>query len=307
MNDFHRRTFLKGSLAAAATAASGFSTGSTASATSTSIDFDSALHPGEIIDVNVYLNRWPFSRSRYDDPNALADKLRSHGVVQAWAGSYEGLFHKDMTGVNQRLTDECRKHDDSLFMPFGTVNPKLPGWEEDLRRCAEDYRMRGIRVHPGYQNYTLEDPVFAHLLRLAAEYHLIVQVVCWMEDERHHNPRMIVPTVDASPLPDLVDGIPGLQVMMLNTFRNPGAAIFDKLAKVDRISMDIAMLELIAGLGIFIDQVPLDRIVFGSYMPYFSIEANLLKFVESDIPEDQARAIRLDNAQHVLKRACSEH
>lgn len=153
-----------------------------------------------------------------------------------------------MTGVNERLNEQCRKQDGSLFLPFGTVNPKLPGWEKDLQRCAEEYKMPGIRVHPGYQNYTLDDPAFAEMLRLAAEHRLILQIACWMEDERHHNPRMIVPTVDASPVADLVDGIPGLHVIMLNTFRNPGAAVFDKLAKVDRISVDVAMLELIAGL-----------------------------------------------------------
>jgi hypothetical protein len=298
-----RRNFLKGSLVTAATAASVLSPDAVTGETETSVDLNSILRPGEIIDTNVYLSRWPFSRSRYDDPVMLADKLRSHGVIQAWAGSYEGIFHKDISGVNERLIEVCHKQADGLFAPFGTVNPKLPGWEEDLRRCAEDYKMAGIRVHPGYQNYTLDDPAFAELLRLAAGYRMIVQVVCWMEDERHHNPQMIIPTVDASPLPELVARIPGLHVVMLNTFRNPGAAIFDKLAKVDRIMMDIAMLELIAGLGVFIDQVPLDRIVFGSYMPYFYVEANLLKFAESNVPDDQARAIRAGNARRLLRRA----
>jgi len=64
-----------------------------------------------------------------------------------------------------------------------------------------------------------------------------------------------------------------------------------------------AMLEIIEGLRVFLKQVPLDRVVFGSYMPYFYIEASLLKFRESDGPEEQARAIRVDNARRILRRA----
>jgi len=303
VKSLHRRSFLKGSLATAATAASVLSSDRLTGQTTKSIDLDSVLRPGEIIDTNVYLGQWPFSRNRYDDPAVLADKLRSHGVVQAWSGSYEGMLHKDIRGVNERLTEQCRQQSDGLFVPFGTVNPMLPGWQEDLRRCAEDYEMPGLRVHPGYQNYTLDNPAVAEMLRLAAEHRLIVQVVCWMEDERHHNPRMLVPTLDASPLAELVAAIPDLHVVVLNTFRNPGAAVFDKLAKVDRIRMDIAILEIIAGLGVFIDQMPLDRIVFGSYMPYFCMEANLLKFAESNVPDHQARAIRIGNARRLLNRA----
>jgi predicted TIM-barrel fold metal-dependent hydrolase len=300
VNSLHRRKFLQGSLAVAATAASGLTTDRVMAQNAPANVPESVLRPGEIVDTNVYLSQWPFSRSPYDDPAVLADKLRSHGVVQAWAGSYEGLFHKDITGVNQRLAELCRAQGDNLFVPFGTVNPKLPCWQEDLRRCAEDFKMPGIRVHPGYQHYTLDDPDFAELLRRAAAHQLIVQVVCWMEDERRHNPQMIVPTVDASPLPDLVADIAGLHVVMLNTFLNPEASIFGKLAKVDRISMDIALIELIAGLGVLLERVALDRIMFGSYMPCFYLEANLLKFAESNIPERQARAIRYENARRLL-------
>jgi predicted TIM-barrel fold metal-dependent hydrolase len=294
-----RRTFLTGSLTAAATA--GLATQVSAQPALPQYEPGSVFCPGEIIDTNVYLFRWPFSHSRYEDPETLVKTLRSHGVVQAWAGSYEGLFHKDISGVNQRLVAQCQAHGGGLLIPFGTVNPNLPGWQEDLRRCAEEYRMPGIRVHPGYQNYTLDDPVFAELLRRAAAHRLLVQVVCWMEDERHHNPQMIVPTVDPSPLAALVSDIPGLQVMVLNAFRNPGTAVFDRLVQLERISMDIAMLELIQGLNVFLKQVPLERIVFGSYLPYFYIEANLLKLQESELSAAQSQAIRIDNARRILR------
>src|SRR4051794_24592483 len=102
------------------------------------------------IDTNVYLFRWPFRRVRGDELPDFVERLRRHGVTEAWAGSLEGLMHRDVEGVNQRLVDVCRQVDRPRLVPFGTVNPTLPDWEEDVRRCAEKFRMPGIRLHPAY-------------------------------------------------------------------------------------------------------------------------------------------------------------
>jgi hypothetical protein len=59
--------------------------------------------------------------------------------------------------------EACQANNAEILLPFGTVNPALPDWEEDLRRCQEKYRMPGIRLYPSYHNYTLQTPEVARL------------------------------------------------------------------------------------------------------------------------------------------------
>jgi hypothetical protein len=264
-----------------------------------------AAQPGgeerlSLTDVNVSLGRWPMRRLPCDEPERLVAKLRSRGVTQAWVSSFHGLLQKDLGAVNARLAEDCRRHGRGLLLPFGSINPKQRGWEQDLQRCADVHRMRGVRLHPNYHGYRLDDPGFARLLKLATDHRLIVQLALVMEDERTMHPLLRVEPVDPAPLAELVRQTPGLRLVLINALRTQRGESLRKLIQAGDVSVEISMLEGVGGLCNLLEQLPVDRILFGSHAPLFYFEAAELKLSESPLAREQRRAITHENAKRLL-------
>ncbi len=255
------------------------------------------------IDVNANLSRWPFRRTPCDELPRLVETYRKHGVTQAWVGSLDGLFHRDMAGVNLRLAEACRQERGVELVPFGSVNPMLPDWQDDLRRCAEQHRMPGIRLHPNYHGYRLDEPVFAQVLDLAARRGLIVQLAIRMDDPRVQPPLMRVPDVDAKPLAELVKARPGLRLVLLNSLATIGGALLAPLAAAGNIWFEIAMKEGVAGVAQLVHAVSAQRVLFGSHLPLFPLESAMLKIQEAGLDNACRLAIEHRNAQQLLRPA----
>jgi predicted TIM-barrel fold metal-dependent hydrolase len=257
-----------------------------------------------MIDVNVWLARWPFRRLPDDEPAALVRRLRRLGVTEAWAGSLDALLHHDLADVNARLVAMCRAHGAGLLHAFGAVNPLLPDWREDLRRCHEEHRMTGIRLHPNYHGYTLEHPPLAELLNEAARRKLIVQIALKMQDERTLHPLLKgLPATDPAPLIGPPAGPARPPVVLLNALGTLRGGPLKKLLATGGIWVDIAMLEGAAGLERLISEVGSERLLFGSHAPLFYAEAAHLKLKESVLTPEQGEAIRQGNARRLRSRS----
>ena len=253
-----------------------------------------------MIDVNVNLSRWPCRRLVGDEAEGLVANLRRRNVTQAWAGTFDGLLHKDLSGANERLAGDCKRYGPDLLVPFGSVNPKLPDWQEDLRRCHEELKMPGIRLHPNYHGYELKDSTFAELSHLAAARRMIIQVAVRMEDERTQHPLMRVAAVDISPLADVIKREQGLRVVVLNWNPLDELETAQKLASTGRVWFDISMVESVGGVARLAQAISIQHVLFGSHYPLFYFESALLKVREAGFAEPEARAVLEDNARRLL-------
>lgn len=252
-----------------------------------------------IVDTNVWLSRWPFRHLPHHEPAALAAMLRRQGVVEAWVGSFDGLLHRDIAAANQRLVNECRAAGGELFAPFGTINPRLPDWQEDLRRCHEEHQMPGIRLSPGYHGYRLDEAEFAALLAEAARRALIVELVVSLEDQRTQHPLLRAGPVDTAPLADVVRGLPDLRLVLLGA---PGVMkpdLMEQVSSAGQVYFEIATQEGLGGVAKLIERVTLDRVLFGSASPLFYFESAKLKLQESELTGEQLGRICGGNARRL--------
>lgn len=252
-----------------------------------------------LIDTNISLGTWPFRSHRLASTPALVEKLRAHGVTQAWTGSFDAILHKDIESVNARLTDECGRHATGFLVPIGAINPTLPGWEDDLQRCAETHKMPGIRLHPNYHGYKLSDAVFERVLRLATERGLFVQIAVIMEEERTIHPLVNVAPVDTAPLLDVLKAAPQARVQLLNAFRTVKGEAVLKLAAAG-VRFEIAMLEGVNGIANLLEKLPLECLCFGSHAPFFYFESAKLKLQESELGDQQRKKVCADSARRVM-------
>ena len=255
-----------------------------------------------IVDTNVSLSRWPFRRLPDDEPAALVARLRRHGVVQAWAGSFDGILHRDLAGVNARLASECRAYGDGLLLPFGSVNPRLPDWREDLRRCHEEHRMTGIRLHPNYHGYDLRDPGFAEVLSLAAARGLVVELALRMEDERTQHPLVRVAPVDPAPLPVLIGREPKLRLVILHWKDLLRGDLIRRLSAAGEVYFEISTLDGLGNFTRLLEDVSVERVLFGSNFPLFNFESALFKAREAGLSEAQRKAVFEGNARRLPGR-----
>jgi predicted TIM-barrel fold metal-dependent hydrolase len=289
---FDRRDILNMAVAASAAPA----------AFGTPVTADDESPPLHIIDTNVSLFQWPFRRMPLDRTDVLVAKLRSLGVVQAWAGSFEGLLHRDVAGVNQRLAAACEEHAD--LIPIGTINPASPGWNDDLDRCITEHNMPGIRLHPNYHRYSLTDARFTELLSLATDAGLLVQITVAMEDTRTQHSLVRVPDVDLGPLSSRNGLVRGARVQILNARLQP--AELKTLSSNVGIFFDTARVDGTDGVPSLLNSVPRGRVLFGSHAPFLIPEAALIRVHESGrLDQSSLAAVLSGNARSVLGESTS--
>ena len=261
-----------------------------------------------IIDCNVHLFDWPFRKLKYAKTEALINKLRQHRITQAWAANFDAVLNKQLDPSNRRLAEECRTHGNGMLIPVGGVNPAWSDWDEDLRRCHEQYRMPGVRLYPAYHGYPLDHPEFARLLAEAAKRGLLVQIVLRLEDERVHHFATNIPPITVNPLADVLKKVPTANVQLINS---AGPLLGNNVAALVRdtqVTFDIAACEGNGGVGRLLEgknpsyrgAIPVERLVFGSHAPFFPCESALLKLFESPLTLEQLEKLMNANARRLI-------
>ena len=172
-----------------------------------------------------------------------------------------------------------------------------------MRRCQEDLRFPGIRLHPQYHGYTLGDARFARLLQLAAASGLVVQLVAWMEDEQH---RWLSPQdveVDLKKLPPVVAKVSNLKLVIANCGTSIGTLGFRDASPKNRYYYDFGRLNYGSELRKTVTRRSADRFVFGSGGPLHDSARTRLILSNADLNADELKMIGTGNATKLLGKS----
>lgn len=285
----NRRNLLCLSVASATLPLAGSTT-----AVSQGVDADSY----KIIDTNITLFHWPFRRLPLDEVELLVEKMRSLGIDQAWASSFEAILHRDITSVNRRLVDACRKY--PAIVPIGAIHLDLPDWESDLRLCLFTHKMPGVRLYPNYHGYTLDDSRFLRLVQICAVAGRLIQISTSLEDPRTQHSSVRAADVDLSPLTKLFKEVPTARIQLLN--HRPGANSAKLLGHLPGLYFETARIESTDGVPQWYKQIPQGHLMFGTHAPFLVPEAALIRVHESGQLDDTGlRNILGENALRLIE------
>ena len=99
----------------------------------------------------------------------LRREFKKEGIDGAWIMTTDGLLNNPARH-NDLLAEGVREHRD-FFIPFCTVSPhdKLSDSLLELERCSHKLKMRGLKLHPWLQAFSLTHPNVVPILRKAGE------------------------------------------------------------------------------------------------------------------------------------------
>jgi predicted TIM-barrel fold metal-dependent hydrolase len=246
------------------------------------------------IDVHASLGFWPFQVFPDVSPSVLERRFASEGVREAWVSPVEAILAPDPAPWNRRLFGRLKRW--SCLRPVGGVNPMLANWRETLAECLAQPGLRAVKVFPSYHGYPADDPALGELAdRLAAAGRpLLLQVR--VDDERNQHPLLRVAGVDPEAILRLALGHPRARVACLGLALGQVCTL---LPKAPNLWADLAFAEAFETLRRLLQDVPAERLLFGSHTPHFELRSAELKVALADVPAAVRRQVGAGNARRL--------
>jgi len=250
-----------------------------------------------LIDINTYIGHWPFRRLRHNTAVALVRQMDRHDIDRAVVASIHGAFYKNAHAANEELSAETRPYRDRLI-PYATLNPTYPGWEEDLQRCAGELGMSGIRLYPQYHGYHLTDAPALDLIDAATELGWPVQVPMRLVDRRQRHAWDLAEDLAPSDFEAIIALRPKAKWMILSSSGLDGARMPQDASFLIGISrLDAVLRRSIQGL---LETAGPQHVAFGTGMPFKMATPALLKMKVLDASPEIVERIAWRNAAEML-------
>jgi len=249
------------------------------------------------VDVNCCFGHWPF-RKLYK--NSFADLIgihRQHGIEYGFVSSLNSLFYNDPFEGEEELHVLIKG---TNYEHILTVNPDLPGWEDDIERGVKGFGIQGVKIYPTYHGYSLDRA--APLCDTLAHYGLPLFMPLRLEDERLNY--LFKPQPLAIPDVELFCRQQSrIRIALLNIRYHELLALKALFAECDHVRFDTSGLkDWLFVVEKLLRELPASAMLYGSLYPLQCLRSTWLLIEEAEISVDWKNRIRSENALSLLAR-----
>ena len=256
-----------------------------------------------IIDVNAYLGHFAFRRLRYNTAASLLALMDSKKIDKAVVSSAGAITYRNAHAGNEEVAEEVRGHHQRLI-PFAVINPFYAGWRDDLKICHEEFGMTGLRLYPKWHNYRLSDSCCRELVDAATQCGMIISIPIRVEDNRERSWLLNVPDVPLEEIVGLVSAHPKARFILLNGIGYTGCPLGRKNNSLpSNYAIELSRLSAVLAneIGQLITTLGVERVMFGTGMPFNYPDPALVKLEVLDASEADKEKIRSQNAMNWLR------
>ncbi len=251
-----------------------------------------------IVDVNAYLGHFAFRRLRHNTGASLLALMDSKGIDKAVVSSAAAITYRNAQAGNEELAAEVANHRDRLI-PFAVINPFYAGWQDDLEICQEEFGVAGLRLYPKWHNYDLAGSCCRELVDAATERGMAISIPIRAEDNRQRSWLLDVPDVPLDEIVRLVKAHPKARFILLNGIGYASSPLGQKGNGLpSNYAIELSRLSAVLGneIGQLIANLGVERLMFGTGMPFHYPDPALLKIDVLDAGESDKEKIRSQNA-----------
>ena len=256
-----------------------------------------------IVDVNAYLGHFAFRRLRHNTATSLLALMDSKQIDKAVVSSASAITYRNAQAGNEEVAEEVRGHGGRLI-PFAVINPFYAGWKDDLKICHEEFGMAGLRLYPKWHNYRLSSQCCRELVGAATERGMVISIPIRAEDNRQRSWLLNIPDVPLEEIAEMVKAHPKARFILLNGIgytRSPLGRKDNGLPSNYTIELSRLSAVLANELGQLIANLGVERVMFGTGIPFKYPDPALVKLEVLDASEADKERIRSQNAMAWLR------
>ncbi len=187
---------------------------------------------------------------------------------------------------------------DEMFIPFGTIHPEYTQKEAEFIKLSKA-GVKGIKIHPDYQNVFANDDILNEIYELAVAYNMTVifhaGVDIGLPEPIHCTPKMLAEVSDNFPSLRIVAAHYGGYLMwddVIQYYKNRENIFIDTAFSVGR--MDNTKRNYV------INSIGVDRILLASDCPWENPQDSVKSILKLSISDDSKEKILGGNAARLL-------